>query len=323
MMYSNNTRDVERESVLSLLNYSQYVLKSADSETSPASIPISGENVQFVAPAGIPALLINSIYKLVASFPIDSTYDGGGIGGTGHATDNDVPTHNAAVANTYQGGGIGGSGNAPDDTKFRRPHVSQLDALISDVVESGGIGGTGHADDGAKYPQEVTAIVALADTGGGIGGSGHTPDILPSDTCAVVASGDETYHLPPATVINNSMPVVILDSASSTNVVDGAQVVTDLNSNGVNVLQQVFDSMLPDNQADDLLVGHPETITDMTSVDALTVNNLLVDEIQLLPDDSDTEVLMEPENYQTSILPVLMYESFNDLCQGSSQPVIC
>jgi hypothetical protein len=326
MMDFNNTRDVERESVLSLLNYSQIMPNGADSETGPDLIPISGVNVQPVQSAGLPALLISSIYKLAASLSTDSAYDGGGIGGTGHVTDNDLSRHNAAdfiVANAYQGGGIGGSGNAPDDAEFRRSHVSQLDMLVNDVAEPGGIGGTGHADDDAVFPQEVTGIVALADTGGGIGGSGHTPDILTTDTLAGVASGDVVYNLPPAAVASQSRPVVISDSANFINITDVAQVVIDPTIGGVDVQQQWADTMLPDNQSDVVPEEQPETIASVASENTLTVDNLLFDETQLLTNDSDADVVMESENSLTSTLPVFVYESLNDLNQEPSQSVIC
>jgi hypothetical protein len=227
------------------------------------------------------------------------------------------------VANAYQGGGIGGSGNAPDDAEFRRSHVSQLDMLVNDVAEPGGIGGTGHADDDAVFPQEVTGIIALADTGGGIGGSGHTPDILTTDTLAGVASGDVVYNLPPAAVASQSRPVVISDSANFINIPDVAQVVIDPTIGGVDVQQQWADTMLPDNQSDVVPVEQPETIASVASENTMTVDNLLFDETQLLTNDSDADVVMESENSLTSTLPVFVYESLNDLNQEASQSIIC
>jgi hypothetical protein len=322
-MSFNYARDMERESVLSLLNYSHNMPDSADSATGKDLISIPAVSVQPLEPARLPALLISRIYKLAASLSTDSTYDGGGIGGTGHITDNDVYRHNASVfvlANAYQGGGIGGSGNAPDDAEFRRPHLSQLDTLVNDVIEPGGIGGTGHADD-AELAHEVTDIVALADTGGGIGGSGHTPDMLTTDTLAGVVSSDMIYISPPAAV-SQSWPVVISDSVNAINIPDAAQVVIDSTTGGVDASQQASDSILSDNQSDIVPELQPETIASVISENALTVDHLLFDETQLLPNDSDADVVRAPENFQTLILPVFMYESFNDIKYEPSQAII-
>lgn len=95
MMDLNNTRDLNRERILSQLNYNQSTPHSVDSATYSVSMPLVGTNFQHAETADIDTLLMNTLFKLVATLTTDSTYRGGGIGGTGHISD-DVPPYDLA-----------------------------------------------------------------------------------------------------------------------------------------------------------------------------------------------------------------------------------